>query len=66
MYSMVYSLFKKIGFNLSLSAPVQDNIDMVPKYNRTKNDLGKSYNFTTAKIKAHNRFLGLIINGFTS
>jgi hypothetical protein len=35
----------------------------VPKYKRVHSDWQSSYNFTTAKIKAHNRFLGLIING---
>ena len=60
------SYFLYSGYNLQFIAPIQDNIDVVPKYKRVQSDLGKSYNFTTAKIKAHNRFLGLIINGFSS
>ncbi len=63
---MTVSIFFIQGYNLDFTAPVQDNIDIVPKYKRVKSDLGKSYNFTTAKIKYHNRFLGLIINGFSS
>jgi hypothetical protein len=51
---------------LEYTAPVQDNIDIVPKYQGIKSNWPSSFNFTTAKIKAHNRFLGLIINGFES
>mgnify|MGYP001071051679 CR=1 FL=1 len=63
---MVLNFFIYLGFNLEYSAPVQDNIDIVPKYIGIKSNWPSSFNFTTAKIKAHNRFLGLIINGFES
>lgn len=51
---------------MEFTAPKQDNIDIVPKYQVNKKSFDRSYNFTAAKIKAHRRFLGLIINGDTS
>lgn len=51
------------GYNLNINGPIQDNIDVVPKYKVNKANFTQSFNFTTAKIKAHGRFLGLIING---
>ncbi len=58
--------FSSSGYNLNYTAPLVDNIHVVPKYTRVRTDWNSSYNFTTAKIKAHNRFLGLIVNGFVS
>ena len=59
-------MFISLGYNLDITGPARDNINVLPKYVVNNNTFDKEYNFSTAKIKAHNRFLGLIINDFTS
>jgi hypothetical protein len=52
-----------LGYNLQFNGLLTDHIKINPKYQVSKMEFEHSFNFTTAKIKGNNRFLGLIING---
>jgi len=53
-------IYCEVGYNLMIEGPNKDHIDIVPKYNITNSSYGQSMNFTSAKIKARNVFLGLM------
>ena len=47
------------GYNLEFSAPQKDHFSITPKYSVHQNRFNQTLNFTSAKIKTNNRFLGL-------
>ena len=55
---MVINIFY-IGYNLAFSGMQKDHITITPKYLVNQSQFEHSFNFTSAKIKDHGRFLGL-------
>lgn len=49
--SLMVRIYVEVGYNLIMDGSKKDHIDIVQKYNITKNSNGQSMNFTAAKIK---------------
>jgi len=55
------------GFNLFFEAQkYKDHISVTHKYSVNDSSFSESFNFTSAKIKDHNRFVGLSTKGDSS
>ena len=58
IYSLVFCNWYS-GYNLVFEGAKKDHIQVTPKYEVNSSSFPSSKNFTNAKIKEHNRFLGL-------
>lgn len=52
----------KLGFNLRFEGIQKDHITITPKWTHNQSDFEHSFNFSNARIKDHNRFLGIATN----